>query len=95
LFAFPSAPTLEAVLTSTGLATDTAVESSPAFVHALTHLDMVIEPARVDVAQDWQLPTEVALPGVWVYPDEALTVGVPVPVSRILAGLVAARDAAR
>ena len=95
LFAFPSAPTLDAVLTSTGLATDTAVESSPAFVHALTHLDMVIEPARVDVAQDWQPPTEMALPGVWVYPDEALTVGVPVPVSRILAGLVAARAAAR
>ena len=94
LFAFPSSESLEAVLALTGLASDTAAESAPTFVHALTHLDIVIEPVRVDVGQDWQPVTDAASPGMWVHPNEALTVGVPVPVSRILAGLVAARGAA-
>ncbi|MBY0466603.1 MAG: A/G-specific adenine glycosylase [Burkholderiales bacterium] len=95
LFAFPSAHSPEEVLASVGLAPSADMEAAPSFVHALTHLDMAIQPVQVDVAHDWQ-PASVkgsVSRGFWVRPDEPLLVGVPVPVTRILASLVTASAA--
>ncbi len=93
LYAFPSARTPQAVLDAVGLAPLTSVVDAPSFVHALTHLDMVIQPVHVTVAQHWQPSSGAAdlLPGMWVQPGDALSVGVPVPVSRILSSLAAER----
>lgn len=88
LYAFPSGTSAQAVLANVGLKAMTPVEPLPSFVHVLTHLDLVIQPLCVPVAQDWQPAADQdgASPvGVWVDPDAVLSVGVPVPVSRLLA----------
>lgn len=89
LYAFPSGASAQAVLAAVGLNETTPVEPLPSFVHVLTHLDMALQPLAAHVPQNWQPapdPDGVLPVGVWVDPGAALSVGVPVPVSRLLAG---------
>jgi len=93
LHAFPSAHTMQAAFDAVGLTSPPSVEEAQPFVHALTHLDMVVQPVYVSVNQDWHPSSDDAalLSGTWVHPSAPLTVGVPVPVSRILSMLAAQR----
>lgn len=95
LFAFPAADSPQAVLESVGCPPDVAVDVAPAFVHALTHLNIVIQPAFLKVLQSWHPPQRGELMGVWIRPGEAPTVGVPVPVTRVLAKLALGQAAVR
>ncbi|MBP6902277.1 MAG: A/G-specific adenine glycosylase [Burkholderiaceae bacterium] len=63
----------------------------PAFTHVLTHRDWTLQPLR------WQLPTSLTAPqrqaiegrlpaGRWFALDEALALGLPAPVRKLLAG---------
>ncbi|RVU47317.1 A/G-specific adenine glycosylase [Rubrivivax rivuli] len=57
----------------------------PAIEHALTHFDWTLQP------HVWTLPTGAALPaglppGRWVTEEEALAMGLPAPVRKLLAG---------
>jgi A/G-specific adenine glycosylase len=56
-------------------------ERLPAFVHVLTHLDWTLAPIR------WTLPARAPapdLPGRWFRIDEALQLGLPAPIRRLL-----------
>ncbi|MDP1899761.1 MAG: A/G-specific adenine glycosylase [Rubrivivax sp.] len=57
----------------------------PAIAHALTHFDWTLH------TLDWQLPPRAKLPaalpqGRWVTPEEALAMGLPAPLRRLLGG---------
>jgi len=57
----------------------------PTVEHALTHLDWTLQPLR------WTLPARVSPPaelpeGRWLLLDEALAMGLPAPVRKLLAG---------
>ena len=63
----------------------------PAFGHALTHFDWTLQPlcwrlpAGIEAA--WLRRLEGSLPvGRWVGCDEALSMGLPAPVRRLIAG---------
>lgn len=65
----------------------------PVIEHALTHFDWTLRPLRwtlpargvADALRDWStLPW--AAPGKWVTPQEALAMGLPAPVRRLLQG---------
>jgi A/G-specific adenine glycosylase len=56
-------------------------ERLPAFVHVLTHLDWTLEPIR------WTLPAHARapeLPGRWFAVEEALQLGLPAPIRKLL-----------
>ena len=89
LYAFPVAASLETLLAQARLQDGEKVSHLPSFTHSLTHLDMVIRPVCVAVQPGWSYPTgdQSAHGGEWVQPGGELSLGVPVPVKRLMAGL--------
>lgn len=64
-----------------------ATREQPAFRHVFTHFSLMITPQLVEVVS---LPLTVnEISGYWVKPDEALAVGIPTPVRKILQTLAA------
>jgi A/G-specific adenine glycosylase len=66
-------------------------EALPAIEHALTHFDWTLRPLRwtwpEDLAAADQQALEAALPvGRWLTQAEALRLGLPAPVRRLLTG---------
>ncbi len=56
-------------------------ERQPAFVHVLTHADWTLTPVRWPLADAAQAP---AIEGRWFKRDEALALGLPAPVRRLI-----------
>jgi A/G-specific adenine glycosylase len=56
-------------------------EVLPPFVHVLTHVDWTLAPLRCRLPPDAAAPD---LPGQWVSVDQALQMGLPAPVRRLL-----------
>jgi A/G-specific adenine glycosylase len=60
-------------------------EALPAIAHALTHFDWTLEPLRWTLPPRARLPAALApLQGRWFEPREALTLGLPAPIRRLL-----------
>ena len=54
----------------------------PSFVHVLTHADWTLTPVRVALADD--APAPAALEGRWFAHDDALALGLPAPIRRLI-----------